>query len=213
MLWSVHLNLICSVNNDICTINDVMMWLQCTDEEGEPWLKKHADFSQVFLMGISAGGNIVHQVMALKPIKELEPQVSIQGLILVVPYFSAETPSASELLYANDEVVSLTVNHTFWRLALPHGANRDHPYSNVFSPDAPNLTDVQFPRMLMVVGGKDPLNTRQMEYYNALKNAGRDVKLVECPDCAHASLFFPQFEAENLRVHKAISAFIHGADQ
>lgn len=100
-------------------------------------------------------------------------------------------------------------HHNLWKFSLPLGSNRDHPYCNVFAPTAPNLADVQFPRVLVVVGGKDPLHTRQVEYYNVLKKAGKEIDLVEVPGASHLFRTLPQFEAENQRIDKTINDFIH----
>lgn len=66
--------------------------------------------------------------------------------------------------------------------------------------------------MLVLVGGKDPLYTRQIEYVNTLKKAGKDVKLVEVPEGLHTFRANPALEAENARVDKAIFEFIHLSD-
>lgn len=193
-----------------------LLWLQkqskhqdTTDIEAcEPWLKKHADFSRLFLMGQSAGGNIVHQVMVLKPMHDLQP-MSVKGLIIEVPAFSAEEVSESEALSINDPILPLANQRAMWLMCLPVGANQDHPYCNIFAPDAPNLSEVPFPRILLVYGGQDVLRTRQMQYYDALKKAGKDVTIVEVPEGKHLFRLNPLLEAENVRVDKAISEFIN----
>lgn len=159
-------------------------------------------------MGQSAGGNIAHHVIASRPIDELHP-LTIEGVIPVVPFFSAEVLSESERRFPDDDVLPLRKHHTFWRLSLPLGANRDHPFCNPLSADSPKLTEVKFPRMLLIVGGKDPLNSRQMEYYNALIQAGKEVELVEVPEGTHVFRKIAALEAENVRVDKATSDFIH----
>ena len=181
---------------------------QSSRDEGDPWLMINADFSRVFVMGQSAGGNIAHHVIVSKPIDELHP-LTIEGVIPIVPFFSAEALSESEKKFPDDDVLPLAKHHTFWRLALPFGANRDHPFCNPLSADAPKLSEVKFPRMLLIVAGKDPLYSRQMEYYETLKQAGKEVELVEVPEGTHVFRKNPALEAENMRVDKAISDFIH----
>lgn len=200
---------------DACT---TMSWLQkqCKyqageAEAGDPWLMNHADFSRVFVMGQSAGGNIAHHVAVFKPIDELKPLI-VQGIVPIVPFFSAEAISESEKNVSEDEILPLGKHHTFWRLALPLNATRDHPYCNPLSADAPKLAEVKFPRLLVIVGGKDPLYTRQIEYYDALKQAGKEVELVEVPEGTHIFRKIPALEAENVRVDKAISDFIHKSE-
>ncbi|KAG0568409.1 hypothetical protein KC19_6G017600 [Ceratodon purpureus] len=192
-----------------------MFWLQrqCKyqasgDEAGDPWLMSNVDFSRVFVMGQSAGGNIAHHVIVSKPIAELHP-LTIEGVVPVVPFFSAEVLSESEKKFPDDDILPLGKHHTFWRLALPSGANRDHPFCNPLSADAPKLAEVKFPKMLLIVAGKDPLYTRQIEYFNAMKQAGKEVELVEVPEGTHVFRKIAALEAENVRVDKAISDFIH----
>lgn len=201
------------ININVLTLHKCLQCkLQASSAEGgESWLNNHADFSQVFLMGQSAGGNLVHYLTVLKPPSELGP-LSIKGIIPVVPFFSGESQSESEKLYSNDEVLPTDKHRTFWRCCLPEGSNRDHPYCNPLTPDAPNLAEVHLPRMLVLVGGKDPLYTRQIEYVNTLKKAGKDVKLVEVPEGLHTFRANPALEAENARVDKAIFEFIHLSD-
>lgn len=166
------------------------------------------DFARVFVMGQSAGGNIAHHVVVSKPIDELYP-LTIEGVIPVVPFFSAEEVSESEKRFSEDEILPLGKHHTFWKLALPVGASRDHPFCNPLSADAPKLAEVRLPRMLLIVAGKDPLYTRQLEYYNALKQAGKEVQLVEVPEGTHIFRKVAALEAENVRVDEATSDFIH----
>lgn len=193
----------------------LMLCVQCKyqasgDEAGDPWLMSNGDFGRVFVMGQSAGANIAHHVVAMKPAEELHP-LKIEGVIPVVPFFSAEEVSESEKQFANDEILPLGKHHTFWRLALPEGASRDHPFCNPVSAQAPKLADVKtFPRMLLIVGGRDPLYSRQMEYLNAVKQAGKQVQLVYVPDGTHVFRKLAALEAENVRVDKATSDFIHG---
>lgn len=159
-------------------------------------------------MGQSAGGNIAHHVIVSKPIDELLP-LKVEGVIPVVPFFSAEVLSESEKKFTDDEVLPIGKHRTFWRLSLPLGANRDHPFCNPLSADAPKLAEVKFPRMLLIVGGKDPLHSKQLEYYDALKQAGKKVELVEVPEGTHVFRKIAALEAENVRVDKATSDFIH----
>lgn len=166
------------------------------------------DFSRVFVMGQSAGGNIAHHVIVSKSIAALHP-LKIEGVIPVVPFISAEVLSESEKKFPDDDVLPLGKHHTFWRLALPLGANRDHPFCNPLSADAPKLAEVKFPRMLLIVAGKDPLYSRQIEYYNAMKQAGKEVELIEVPEGTHVFRKIAALEAENVRVDKATSDFIH----
>ncbi|KAG0585724.1 hypothetical protein KC19_2G033100 [Ceratodon purpureus] len=175
--------------------------LQAKGEGGEPWLTKHANFSKCFVIGESAGANIVHH-LGVQLAKTDPNPLSIRGLILLVPFFGEEERTDSEQLDgAGDDLVPLSVFNRFWELALPIGANRDHPYSNV--------TELPLSKVLVVLGTKDPLYGRQIEYSNALRRAGRNHQLLEVPEGGHGFRFIPEFASEVRRVEQAIRAFIH----
>lgn len=52
----------------------------------EAWLKDHADFTRVFLVGDSAGGNIVHNMAVQASFEDLNG-IKLAGISLVQPYF------------------------------------------------------------------------------------------------------------------------------
>ncbi|KAG6435703.1 hypothetical protein SASPL_100578 [Salvia splendens] len=88
----------------------------------DPWLEELADFSKVFLMGISAGLRLLDQdVRSMK----------IVGLIMNQPFLGGVRRTGSELKYYNDRVIPLHGADLFW--VLPHGADRAHEYSNPLS--------------------------------------------------------------------------------
>ncbi|XP_026409488.1 probable carboxylesterase 8 [Papaver somniferum] len=98
---------------------------------GEPWLRNYGDFSECFIMGCSAGGNIAYNSCLGPSELDLEP-MKICGLILNQPYFGGLERSESELRLVDDKYVPLIVNDLMWELGLPVGVNRDHAYCNPF---------------------------------------------------------------------------------
>ncbi|PRQ22342.1 putative carboxylesterase [Rosa chinensis] len=52
-----------------------------------------------------------------------------------------------------------------WKAFLPEGSNRDHPVVNVFRPNAVDISMVDFPVTIVVVGGFDPLQDWHKGYY------------------------------------------------
>ncbi|CAA7045872.1 unnamed protein product [Microthlaspi erraticum] len=109
---------------------NAILWLKKTRNDNL-WAKL-CDFSKIFLAGDSAGGNIANHVAArlaaddslLKPLK-------IEGTILIQPFFGGEARTESERRVENNmknSVLTLAASDAWWRMALPRGANRDHPY-------------------------------------------------------------------------------------
>ncbi|KAH9290742.1 hypothetical protein KI387_034859, partial [Taxus chinensis] len=101
--------------------------------EVDPWFRSHADFCKVFVAGDSAGGNIANHVgiwaaAAAAAAGDGDLEVQIKGIILGCPFFGGEerTPSGSH----NSPVFNLEISDTMWRLSLPLGSNKDHPFCN-----------------------------------------------------------------------------------
>ncbi|KAJ7550344.1 hypothetical protein O6H91_07G096000 [Diphasiastrum complanatum] len=155
----------------------------------EPWLASHADPSRCFLMGDSAGGNIVHHLSLRVAHMDLKP-LKILGQILVQPFFAGIARTSQELLLANDKILSLKTNDILWKFALPKDADRDHPMCNPLLSPSSNLKDICLPKALIVVGGRDPVCERQVQYSKLLKDAGKDIKLIVYEEARHAFQLF-----------------------
>ncbi|CAA6659912.1 unnamed protein product [Spirodela intermedia] len=58
--------------------------------------------------------------------------VPLKGMILIQPFFGGEerTPSERRMGQVAGSRLCLKVSDTYWRLALPVGARRDHPWCN-----------------------------------------------------------------------------------
>lgn len=140
----------------------------------DPWFNSHADFSKVFLMGDSAGGNIAHRLGMWTSGQDWGGDMRVIGLILLYPYFGGEARTASESEDRQDNpTFTLKASDDRWRLALPVGSNRDHYFCNPLAPisesqEAWSLARSLF-RTVMVIGGRDILRDRQLEYCEILK--------------------------------------------
>ncbi|KAL8553142.1 hypothetical protein ACS0TY_001695 [Phlomoides rotata] len=138
---------------------EALHWIKTTDEE---WLIKYADLSRCFLMGSSAGGNIVYNA----------------GLRAETPFFSGVERTPSEMRSVNDAVLPLHVNELMWELALPVGVDRDHKYSNPMREPEYELLDMvknEGWRLLVTVYRGDPLVDRTVDFIRMLKEKGMDV--------------------------------------
>ncbi|KAG2253648.1 hypothetical protein Bca52824_083784 [Brassica carinata] len=107
-----------------------VLWLKKTRNDNL-WYKI-CDFSNIFLAGDSAGGNIANHVAArLADADALIKPLKIEGTILIQPFFGGEARTESERRVENNtesSVLTLASSDTWWRLALPRDANREHPY-------------------------------------------------------------------------------------
>lgn len=153
---------------------DALEWIRNSDDE---WIKSHADLSNVFLMGTSAGGNLAYNVGLRSALADLSP-LRICGLVLHHPFFGGEERCESEIRLANDQVFPPTAGDVCWELCLPVGANRDHEYSNLTVGDGPvNMEMIGRLGWKVMVsgGGGDPMIDRQRDVAKLMKEKGVDV--------------------------------------
>ncbi|XP_057952693.1 probable carboxylesterase 120 [Malania oleifera] len=150
---------------------EALHWIRFTDDQ---WLKEHADFSNCFLMGSSAGGNMAYWA-GLRVVEEDLSPLRIGGLILHQPFFGGIGRSGSELRLMNDAVLPLWVTDLMWDQALPEGADRDHEFCNVTSGGGCHLLE-QIGRLgwrVMVTGcSGDLLIDRQVEFAKVAEGKG-----------------------------------------
>jgi acetyl esterase/lipase len=178
------------------------------DFEHDPWLESYADFAAVYLMGDSAGSNIAHHVVALRGGVEAWSPIRLRGSILVQPFFGAEERTRSESECPRDAVLDLKLSDAFWRLSLPVGSDRDHPFSNPWSPGAPNLEEVSLPPLLVAIGGRDMLRDRGHKYCELLKQHGKSVEVVVLDEEEHGFYVLRPQSQSCRRLIQQISRFI-----
>ncbi|KAG7986691.1 hypothetical protein I3843_03G094300 [Carya illinoinensis] len=151
---------------------DALHWLKTTTED--EWLRNHADLSNIFIMGTSAGGNIAYHagLRASVEADDLEPLV-IRGLILHQPFFGGSQRTESELR-GNDPVLPLSVSDLSWEMSLPI-VDRDHEYCNPTVEGGPQrLLKIKLLGWRVLVTGcdGDPLIDRQMELVAMMEEKG-----------------------------------------
>lgn len=158
-------------------------------EAEESWLRSYCDFSRCFLAGDSAGGNIAHHV-AMRAAKTDVKPLHIKGAIIIQPFFGGENRSKWEC-ETSDPALSQKCIDVFWKLSLPVGASRNHSACSV--PNSSTLQDVLLPPILICISERDVLRERNLEYYEALKRAGKNVRHVIFKDVGHVfQLLQPQ---------------------
>lgn len=101
----------------------------------------------------------------------------VRGAILLQPFFGGEERTQSEIACPENVAVNVKSCVSFRRCALPVGVNRDHPFSNPLI-NMELIENAKFPPLLVVLGGKDCLRERGLQYYDAMHES-RKCKQIE----------------------------------
>ncbi|TYH20402.1 hypothetical protein ES288_A05G427100v1 [Gossypium darwinii] len=158
--------------------------LNFIDENWATVLPKNADPARCFFAGDSA----LHTMKMI-------------GLISIQPFFGGEERSQSEMqLVGSGLLVSVPLTDWCWNAYLPLGSNRDHAAANLSGPNADDISGLDFPATMVVVGGFDPLKDWQRRYYEWLLKSGKEARLIEYHNIIHAFYTFPLLpEVSNLK--------------
>jgi acetyl esterase/lipase len=165
-----------------------LMWLRSLGQghdSYEPWLNNYGDFNRVFLIGDSSGGNLVHHVAARAGHVDLSP-VRLAGGIPVHPGFVRSVRSKSEMEQPESPFLTLDMVDRFLKLALPKGCTKDHPFTCPVGHAAPPLDGLNLPPFLLCVAETDLIRDTEMEYYEAMRKANKDVELLINPGVGHS---------------------------
>ncbi|KAH9289058.1 hypothetical protein KI387_033175 [Taxus chinensis] len=191
-----------------------LRWLEAMkkdDAVADPWLQSHADLSKIFVIGDSAGGNIAHHlgVWAAKASGEAENamEIKIKGMILLYPFFGCEDRMPSQ----EGSLSILKVEHSdaYWRLALPLGSNRDHPFCNpVGEGTEDSISKLSLPPILFVVPGRDTTRDKQLQYCEFLKNSGKEVEVLLFDDEDHGFNYLDVEGKSAVELHRRTSDFM-----
>ncbi|GAB4858624.1 hypothetical protein Ancab_010097 [Ancistrocladus abbreviatus] len=181
-----------------------LLWLSCLarGDSNEPWVTAHADFKRVLLIGDSSGGNLVHEVAARAGKSDLHP-LKLTGAVPIHPGFVRAKRSRSELEQPQSPFLTLDMVDKFLNLALPIGSTKDHPITCPMGPAAPPLAELNLPPILLCVAENDLMKDTEMEYYEAMKKAGREVALFVSGGMTHS------FYLNKIAVEKDPNTKIH----
>lgn len=162
-------------------------WLRSVarGESHEPWLNDHADLGRVFLIGDSSGGNIVHHVAACAGHEDLSP-LAVAGAIPIHPGFCRAKRSKSELEQPETPFLTIAMMDKFLSLALPEGATKDHPLTCPMGEAAAPLEKLNLPPYLYCIAEQDLMLDTEMELYEAMKKAKKDVELLVSHGVGHS---------------------------
>ncbi|KAL9247064.1 hypothetical protein vseg_020535 [Gypsophila vaccaria] len=139
-------------------------------------LENGVDFTNVFIIGDSSGGNIAHHMAVQLGLgsPQLAP-VKIRGYVLLGPFFGGSSRTESEAHGPPEPTLDLDSLDRFWRLSLPVGESRDHPSANPFGPNSLSLEHIRLDPILVVAGGNEIMKDRIEDYANRLKYLGKDI--------------------------------------
>lgn len=180
----------------------------------DAWLAEAADFGRVLVTGDSAGATIAHHlaVRAGSAAAEPEPEpglLTVRGYVLLMPFFGGVRRTASEAECPEEAFPNLDLVDRFWRLSLPAGATRDHPASNPFGPDSPDLGPVDFRPVLVVAGGLDLIRDRTVDYAERLAAMGKPVELAEFAGMPHGFYLHQPGSQATGELIQTVARFVH----
>ncbi|KAH9302735.1 hypothetical protein KI387_014318 [Taxus chinensis] len=187
-----------------------LQWLHNMKNDGavgDPWLRSRADFSKIFVMGESAGGNIAHHVGLWVGAAGMEMGMEIKGMILVYPFFGGEDRMRSE--EAAPSMFRVEQSDVMWRMALPVGSNRDHPFCNPVGEWTESAdSSVSLSPILFVIAGHDILRDKQLQYCEVLKKCGQEVGVVLFEEEDHGFTLMKVEDQSSVELLCRISDFI-----
>ncbi|CAN0917545.1 Probable carboxylesterase 18 [Linum grandiflorum] len=173
-------------------------------------LPPNADITKCFLAGDSAGANLAHHVAvrAGRVGQDKFRRLRVIGQVSIQPFFGGEERSESEIRFgSNSMIVSLPRTDWMWKAFLPEGSNRDHKAANVSGANAEDISGVEYPDTMVIVGGLDPLQDWQRKYYKWLKRMEKEATLIEYPNMIHAFYMFPELP-ESAEVFAQVKDFV-----
>lgn len=183
---------------------NAIMWLKEESMKGSVSELKRCDYSRLYLAGDSAGANIAHHVAARLLSR---PVLSPKGVILIQPFFGGESRTTSEK-HSTQPVTSaltLSTSDTYWRLALPIGVTRDHPWSNPLAKGASRLSDMRFFKTMICVAELDILKDRNLEFAASVARAGAPLQSVIYKDVGHAFHVLHNYPMARTRSHEMMA--------
>lgn len=198
-----------------------LMWLkQQALSVARDWWGRQCNFSNIFLAGDSAGANIAYNIVTRLGINNASEAVAmkpltLKGTILIQPFFGGEARTNSEkhLVQSPRSALNLAASDTYWRLALPRGTNRDHPWCNPLARGSAKLEELMQLPTMVCISEMDILKDRSLEFVAALAKAGKRVEHVLHKGVGHAFQILSKSQlsqTRTLEMMSQIEAFISG---
>ena len=161
-------------------------------------ISPYADASSMYLVGDSAGGNIVHHVTSMiltNMPKESRNPLKLKGSVLLCPFFGGEERTPSEIRMSYSPLITLQACDSYWNAYLPLGVTRDHQAAHVFGQhDTYDYMKLDFPPAMVIVAEHDMLKDWQLRYVEQFRKFDKRIILEYCKGGFHSSHLFPQME-------------------
>nr|WRU92888.1 HID5 [Melodinus tenuicaudatus] len=172
--------------------------IENSSADKEPWLINHGNFDKLYIVGDSAGANIVHNLAMKAGAESLYGGVKILGAISSHPYF-----------WGSNEQKSLP--YRIWMFVYPSAPGGiDNPMVNPMAEDAPSLSGLGCSRLFVCVSEKDRLRERGLLYVEALRKSGwkSEVELVDVEGEDHVFQVHNPHSEKAKSLIKRMAAFI-----
>ncbi|KAJ6796978.1 Uncharacterized protein M6B38_221215 [Iris pallida] len=178
-------------------------WARRQQQAGSGWWRARCDMNRVYLGGDSAGAAAAYNVSA-----RLCPSASyLRGLVLIQPFFGGEARTGSEksAVQPPKSALSLATSDCYWRLALPAGADRDHPWCNPLGRRSPKLESLGLPPALVCISEADILKDRNLEFCRAMRKAGKTVEHAVYAGVGHGFQVLHNYHASQARTQEMLT--------
>uniref|UniRef100_A0A7N1A572 Alpha/beta hydrolase fold-3 domain-containing protein n=1 Tax=Kalanchoe fedtschenkoi TaxID=63787 RepID=A0A7N1A572_KALFE len=166
------------------------------------------DLRKCFLAGDSAGGNIAHHVAVRASGHGSFKNLKLMGLIELMPFYGGEERTEAELRLKKALIIDAERTDKMWKTFLPEGADRDHGAANVMGPNGVDLSEIEFPKTLVICGGYDPLQDLDKRYCEWLDKCGKEVELKVYENAFHGFYCFQEV-AETKMMIQDVKEFVH----
>lgn len=186
-----------------------LIWLkQHASNVTSEWWSRKCNLSSIFLAGDSAGANIAYNVaITLNSSSPTLKTLGFRGLVLMQPFFGGELRTHSEkyMVQAPNSALSLVTSDTYWRLSLPAGSNRDHPWCNPMAKGRSNMEELKALPTMVCVSELDILKDRNLEFCNAMVSVGIKVECLMCKGVGHAFQVLSKSQIAQTRTNEMMS--------
>ncbi|HMM76025.1 MAG TPA: alpha/beta hydrolase [Gammaproteobacteria bacterium] len=169
------------------------------------WLLANAarlgvDPRRIALVGDSAGG----QLMAVTAIRARDADIPLAAQVLIYPVVDRRSKGASKRDYADGYLITRAAVDWFWDHYLAAPADIEHPLASPLN--AKDLSGL--PPALILTAEYDPARDEAIEYGEALRKAGNELRHVPLPGLIHGAFWMSGAIPRASEVLAAIGEFL-----